>query len=219
MTQEVVLLDLDGTLVESAPGILMSVQHALGALGLPVPEAGALHWVIGPPLRRSFLTLTGGDGALAEQALALYRERYDAGGLFEGAVYDGIFPALEALRASGQRLMLCTAKPRPFAERVVGHFGLAPLMEGIYGSELDGRFDDKGELIAHILQVEGIGAAGMVMVGDRANDTGAAARNGMASVGVTWGYGDAAELLEGGAGVLCHAPADLPGAVAAVRRG
>jgi phosphoglycolate phosphatase-like HAD superfamily hydrolase len=53
--------------------------------------------------------------------------------------------------ADGARLILCTAKPKIFAERVVEHFGFASLLSAVYGPELDGRFDDKGDLIEHLL--------------------------------------------------------------------
>lgn len=68
-----VFLDLDGTLTDPKPGITGAVRHTLKALNLPVPEADALDWVIGPPLDDSFAQLGVPDPA---QALQIYRERY-----------------------------------------------------------------------------------------------------------------------------------------------
>lgn len=213
LSQSFVLVDLDGTLVDSAPGILASFRHALAELGQPVPEAKDLGWVIGPPLRRSFAQLLG-DAELAEQAVTLYRAHYRSDGLFDARVYDGIPQALDRLAEAGHRLILCTAKPWPFAEEVLTHFGLRDAFDAVYGAEFDGRFDDKGELIAHLLTHEGLSAEKGVMVGDRDNDTLSAARNDMASIGVLWGFGDAEELTKGKATALCATPADLPEAVA-----
>jgi phosphoglycolate phosphatase-like HAD superfamily hydrolase len=121
----VVLLDLDGTLTDPASGILSAVRAALVELGRPPPEAAALRWVIGPPLRASFARLLGGTDQV-ETALALYRERYGAGGLFDAELYPGVRAALAAMAGRGWRLWLCTAKPAVYAERIVDHFGLAP---------------------------------------------------------------------------------------------
>lgn len=89
------------------------------------------------------------------------------------------------------------------------HFGFAKYFDGLYGPELDGRFDDKGGLITHLCAQEGFKATRGCMIGDRDNDTIAAGRNDMASIGVLWGYGDVRELNEGGATVLCRYPDEL----------
>lgn len=209
-----ILLDLDGTLVDPAVGILGCYRHALAAIGFEADAADDLRWVIGPPLRKSFAKLFG-ERHDVEEAVRLYRERYSDTGIFEAEVYLGVIDALAALRGAGFRLILCTAKARVFAERIVVHFGFAPHLAGVYGAELDGRFDDKGELIAHILKTEGLDPAAVCMVGDRDNDILAAGRNGAGSIGVLWGYGDAAELTGAGASRLVEAPRDLPAACAA----
>ncbi len=127
--------------------------------------------------------------------------------------YPGIFDALDCLRHSGHRLFLCTAKALPFAEHVIHHFGFSTYFEALFGAELDGRFDDKGELVSHVLTTRGLCSRRGCMVGDRANDTLAARQNFIPSVGVTWGYGSDRELLENGATVLCERVGDLPARV------
>ena len=173
-----ILLDLDGTLIDPAVGILGCYRQVLAALGCPVGPDEDLRWVIGPPSRVSFARLLGGRGDM-EEAVSLYRARYSETGIFEATVYPGVVEALAALRACGCRLLICTSKARPFAERIVAHFGLAPYLTGVYGAELDGRFDDKGDLIAHLLTAEGLVAEVACMVGDREHDMRAAARNGI----------------------------------------
>lgn len=207
-----VLVDLDGTLVDPAPGIIGSFRHALTTLGHPAPPAQDLGWIIGPPLRRSFERQIGAPDQV-EDAVAHYRDVYGVDGLFQATLYDGIVDALTGLKASGYGMYLCTAKPIVFARRITAHFGLDTLFDGQYGADLDGRFDDKGDLIAHILAHEGLDGARGCMIGDRENDTSAAARNAMASVGVLWGYGDSDELTQGGASVLCAHPRDLGGCI------
>lgn len=202
------LLDLDGTLVDPAPGIIGSVRYALAALGSPVGDDVDLRWVIGPPPRVSFARLLG-EGGDPEAALKLYRERYGASGLYDAAPYPDVLAVLEERVRAGDRLILCTGKARVFAQRVVEHFGFAPLLHAVYGPELDGRFDDKGDLIAHILEREALDPDQVCMVGDREHDVHAATRHGIPTIGVLWGYGSEAELTGAGAAALIRQPREL----------
>lgn len=204
----VVLLDLDGTLSDNYPGISRSILHALACLGAADPGEPTLRGCVGPPLRESFARLVPGlDADGVEAALGHYRERYAALGWRENVAYDGIAEALAALAAQGARLFVCTAKPRVFAERIVAHFGFDAHVERVYGPEMDGRFDDKRDLLAHLLATERIDPGSATMVGDRHHDVRAAAANGTRAVGVLWGYGSREELA--GAQRLLARPAEL----------
>src|SRR5262245_12876418 len=203
-----ILVDLDGTLIDPKPGLIGSVQYALRKLGLPVPPAGELLWLIGPPFRVSFPKLFGRPD-LVEEAIGHYRESYVSGAMFDAIVYDGVADALDRLRAAGCRLFVATAKPHYYARPILEHFDLARRFAGIHGPELDGTNDHKGDLIAHIIAREGVLAERAVMIGDREFDVTAAARNGIPTVGVAWGYGTAGELVAAGACALCPAPAGL----------
>jgi phosphoglycolate phosphatase len=203
-----ILVDLDGTIINSGPGIIGSYQHALRCMGVDCPPAEDLTWVVGPPSRRSFPKLLGPDQDV-EEAVRLYREHYGEHGLLNATVYPGMQEALTDLYALPARLFVCTAKPQGFAERIIEHFGLRHLFEQVYGADLEGKFDDKGLLIEHIIGVEQIETSRMVMVGDRANDMLAAGRHAIPAVGALWGYGNEAELTEAGATVLCPSPDDL----------
>jgi phosphoglycolate phosphatase len=207
-----ILVDLDGTIYNSAPGIIESYQHTLQCLGAECPPAEDLNWVVGPPLRRSFPKLIGPDQDV-EDAVSLYREHYWANGLLGGTVYEGMHEALGTLYALPARLFVCTAKPVGSAEKIIEHFGLTDLFERVYGADLEGKFDDKGLLIEHIIGVEQIEPHRMVMIGDRANDMLAAARHAIPAVGALWGYGNEAELMEAGATTLCPSPNNLVGSI------
>ena len=157
--------------------------------------------MIGPPIREGFRQLLDGRGDV-EDAVRRYRERYSEWGLYQAGVYPGVLQALAGHHARGTRLVLCTAKFHGFARRVVDHFGLAPLLSGIYGAELDGRFEDKAELIAHLLKAENLQPDGVCMVGDRKHDVIAAAAHGIPTIGVLWGFGGRDELESAGAAML-----------------
>ena len=132
------LVDLDGTLIDSVEGISNCVRHALGALGTPVPDEATLRSWIGPPLRNSFARIFD-DPRHVEQAISLYRERFDELGWREHQVYAGVGEALGALRDAGHRLAVCTAKIERHAERIVAHLPFAQLFERITGMAMKAK--------------------------------------------------------------------------------
>jgi phosphoglycolate phosphatase len=209
MNIENILFDLDGTLTDSRLGITKSIQYALGKLGKPVPAVGDLLWCIGPDLRESFKKILKSDDDTAETAVTFYREYYKEKGKFENEVYSGIPEVLEELNEQGLNLFVVTSKPYVFAIEIVTHFELLRFFKGVYGSELGGKFVDKGELIAHMLRAEKISAGESVMVGDNSNDIIGAKGNGVCSIGVTYGYGTREELIESGADFIVDSPEEI----------
>ena len=204
-------------MTDPAEGIIGCFRLALETLGRIAPPAAELRWIIGPPLRACFAEALNGEGD-PEETLKIYRARYSTEGLFEAFVYDGVKETLAELRAAGTRLFLCTAKPLVYAERILIHFRLEQHFEGAYGDELGGRFQDKADLIAHILEREGLEADDCCMWGDRKHDVLAAARHGIPTIGALWGYGGADELRTAGAAALCEAPSQVPAAFSALPR-
>ncbi|WP_428540937.1 HAD hydrolase-like protein [Profundibacter sp.] len=199
-----VFLDLDGTLTDPKIGITKSFIYALEKLDLPVPHMDELEWVIGPSLMDSFTRMQVPD---PQVAIDLYRERYTSVGLLENSLYSGIIPALEQLQGADYRMFLATAKPHAYARKITAHFGLTPFLEHEFGPELDGTRNNKGDLLAHALDLTGIDPALSVMVGDRHHDYDAARAVGMKAIAVTWGYGSAEEWAT--ADAVCETPQEL----------
>jgi phosphoglycolate phosphatase len=199
------LWDLDGTLTDPQDGIIRCIQFALEQSGLPVPAHEELLWTIGPPLHESFAKLAPTADAAA--LVAKYRERFGPTGLFENSVFWGIPDLLSQL--GGFRHFLATSKPHVFASQILDHFKLTPHFTRVYGSELDGTRSDKGELIAFLLAQEGIAPADALMIGDRRHDIAGAKKNGLAALGVLWGYGSRDELEQAGANILFETPMEL----------
>lgn len=205
------LIDLDGTLTDSRPGIITSIQHSLAENGLTVPSAENLLWCIGPPILESFSKLVGPDHPhLFEPAVHKYRERYSLVGLFENEVYPEILETLAALADLGHTLHVATSKAEVYARRIIDHFGLAPYFTSVNGSGLDGTRANKAELIAHILREQDIPATEAVMIGDREHDMKGAKANEIPAIGALWGYGTGAELMESGATLCARVPRLLP---------
>jgi len=214
VTTRAVLFDLDGTLTDPKPGITECIRHALGGLGRTPPPAEELLWCIGPPLSASFATLLETtDDALIARSLALYRERFGTVGLYENAVYPGIPEAVAAVRAAGFATFVATSKPHVYARRIVEHFRLDTLFDGVYGSEMDGTRVEKADLIAYALAEERLAPGRVLMIGDRQHDMIGARRCGVRAIGVSYGYGSEAELRAHGAEAIAPAPAAIPALV------
>ena len=210
MTINNIFFDLDGTLTDPKAGITQSIQYALEKLGAPIPSIDELTWCIGPPLLESFpILLKENNPALAKKALALYRERFSTIGKFENDVYPDIPELLEQLNTQGFHLFVATSKPKVFAQDIVEHFDLAQYFRGVYGSELNGEFCDKTELLPHILQQESLSQMTTMMIGDRKHDIVGAKSCQMQSIGVLYGYGSRKELCEAGADYLAMAPLEI----------
>lgn len=211
MRYDVLLWDLDGTLTDPKVGITLSVQQALKRLKYPFPEADRLEWVIGPPLKDSFrILLQTTEIDLVDQAIALYRERYQTIGLYENVVYPGIPELLGRLKEQGCKHLLATSKPRIFAEKILQHFALESYFSVIMGSELNGQFAEKEALIAEVLKKVPAGSRSKtVMIGDRSYDVRGARANQIDVISVGYGYGSIEELQEASPNFIAPSVKDI----------
>jgi len=205
-----VLLDLDGTLIDSHPGILASCLAALRALGHEPDETLDIRRTIGPPLEdmMQILLQSYGDDRVGE-AVAAYRQHYGESGLLGSVPYPGIGKSLEEMKRTGLRIYLATSKRAIFASRILDHLKFAAYFDGIYGSVPSGELDHKPELLAHILSKHSLSPSHSLMVGDRRYDISGAHAVGMRGLGVLWGYGTRDELETAGADQLVDSPAGL----------
>jgi phosphoglycolate phosphatase len=203
-----VLLDLDGTLIDSLPGILASCRAALRALGYEPNENLDISRMIGPPLEDMMRALLQGDDRI-DEAAAAYRRHYGESGLFESVPYPGIGDALAQIQQAGLRIYLATSKREIFARRILEHLELAACFDEIHGSVPGGALDHKPELLAHISSRHNLTPAHCLMVGDRRYDIAGAHAVGMRGLGVLWGYGSRDELETAGADRLVGTTADL----------
>jgi phosphoglycolate phosphatase len=188
--------DLDGTLTNPESGITRCIAHALNSLDRPSPPTDLLRRYIGPPLRGTFAELLGTeDERTINAALAYYRERFVAVGMYENELYPEVPAGLATLRARGHRLWVATSKPAVYARSILEHFNLSFFFQEIYGSELSGERADKGALIAHIIERERLDPSDVCMIGDRAHDVVGGRANNTRTIAVLWGYGSEEELL------------------------
>ena len=186
---QLVIFDLDGTLTDSAQGIVASFRHALGAIGAVVPDGDLVGMIVGPPMHHTLQSM--GLGEQADAAVAAYREDYRTRGWAMNRTFDGIPALLADLRSAGVRLAVATSKAEPTAHRILTHFGLDEHFEVIAGASVDGLRAAKADVIKHALaQLEPLPER-VLMVGDRSHDVEGAAEHGIETVVVGWGYGQA----------------------------
>jgi phosphoglycolate phosphatase len=203
---DAVLLDLDGTLVDSARGILGSLTEAFAEVGLPLPDGGLPHTLLGPPLYRSLPALVGEEAT--PQLLATYRRIYGERGLLQSPAFDGIDELLRDLAAAGIPTAVATSKAEVYAERIVAHRGWTDLFATVCGDTLDADRPTKADVVAEALRRLGDPATA-VMVGDRLHDVLGSRAHGLDCLGAGWGYGEPGELEEAGAVAVFAEVGDL----------
>lgn len=202
-----ILFDLDGTLTDSAEGVINCAQLALSKLNLPIPQRADMQFIVGPPLRDSFLRLGVAEKDV-ETAVEIYRSRYVPTGMFENTPYPGISAMLGALKDASHELYVATAKPEGMATEILEKFCLAGYFNRIFGASMDGTRDTKDAVIAYVLEELGQ-RENFIMIGDTHYDVLGAAAHGIKTIGVSWGYGTVADMKAAGALAIVDSPAQL----------
>lgn len=199
------IFDLDGTLTDSAPGILNCYRHTLSVMGFDEPDN--IMSVLGPPLYDSFAQLCGMNEVQVNEAVRIYRTRYADTGLYENNVYSGIPEMLRQLKNNGKSLLVATSKPEVFAIEILERFRLAEYFDVIGGADINGSRNEKCEVIEYVLDRAGISDRnGILMIGDRYHDINGAKKCGIPCMAVLWGYGSYEELTQHGAEIIANTP-------------
>lgn len=225
MKYNYVLFDLDGTIFESAPGIIKAMQYGLTAVGIEETDFDILHSFIGPPLNvqlQKIYNLSKKDTSFVIQK---FREQYDTQGVFESLPYDGIEDLLQSLKKRNAALAVASSKPWPLVETLLDKFHLTSYFEVITGSipedELKNTaaFDQKISIIKKTLAAlyktdtsvaeNDVQLRSTIMIGNKNYDIFGAKANHISSGGVLWGYGNEKELKDAEADFLFSTPQDL----------
>lgn len=207
MTYDTILFDLDGTLTDSGEGIINCAWYALDHFGIPRPSKEEMRVFVGPPLWDTFLKF-GVPADKTDEAVTVFRSRYIPIGKYENTPYPGIRELLAGLKKQGFRLFVATSKPETTSIDILEHFDLAQYFDRICGADLEGGRNSKSQVISYLLEHTGKEHT-MVMVGDTAFDVLGAAEHGIPTVGVTWGYGENADIQAAGAIAMVDTPQAL----------
>lgn len=198
-----VALDLDGTLLHTAPDLADAANRMLLALGRQaLPEALVMTYVGNGAARLVKRLLTGEmeaepDAAAFEQAQALFFEHYAEVLTRRSAPYPGAMEGVKQLHAAGYKLACITNKPERFTLPLLQAMGMLPYFSLVLsGDSLPRKKPDPLPLL-HMAEMFGVSPAQMVMIGDSSADVGAARAAGCAAIAVSYGYnrGQPADML------------------------
>ncbi len=195
-----VMIDLDGTLLDTVPDLAAAAERMLAALGLPLRTQEDIRSFIGkgiPNLVRRCLQASAGDvraEALQTEALALYQDFYFAESGRRTAVYPGVREGLERFRAMRLRLACVTNKATRFTVPLLEHMGLAPYFELVVSGDTLARKKPDPMQLAHICAAFALAPAQVLLIGDSANDTLAARAAGCPVCCVSYGYSEGGDV-------------------------
>ena len=205
-----ILFDLDGTLNDSKPGIVMGYCHALSVLGYPHPSQAALDMAIGPPLEENFMRfMNTQDKARVAEAAEIYHQFYEREGIRHATLYPHIKTLLKQLHDEKYSLYLATSKIQPHAEIQLETLGIANYFRGAQGATRDGSLRHKVDVIHQAVSRYQLDPKHSLMIGDHKVDILGGKHHGMKTIGVTYGYGTREELLAAKPDALCDQPEQL----------
>lgn len=209
LQQNIVIFDLDGTLTDSAEGVIRSAQHMQEKMGIAKWADEDLKFIVGPPLIKTFIEDFHMNQDDAQRALGFFRERYATVGLFENKVYEGIPQMLDELKKKGKRLAVATSKKEETAVRILKHFQIDGYFEVIGGDNREIGRDTKAKVIDYVLDKMNGKKEEAIMVGDRKFDVEGAHLVGLPCIAVEFGYGDRGEFEAYGADYIGATPQDV----------
>lgn len=189
-----ILLDLDGTILDSGSGIMKSIQYVLDHFSMYHEPEEKLRKFIGPALIDSFMNFYGFSKEKAEEAVEYFRDYYPEKGMFDAFIYPGMRECIEKMAGDGKKLVLLTSKPIFFASQILQHFGLSDYFFMEIGPDLSEQSSDKTRLIEKALREGNFLKEDCLMVGDTKYDILAAKDVGIDSVAALYGYGEVEEI-------------------------
>ena len=204
-----ILFDLDGTIIEPQEGIINSVSFALNKMGIQEKDVDLLKKFIGPPLIDSFKRYYNLDNPKANEAIKYYREYFLLKGINENSLYVNIDTLLNSLYLKNKNLFIATSKPTVFAKQIIKNYKLDNLFQQIIGSNLDNTRKNKDEIINFVLSKNQLSKSESIMIGDRSYDIIGANKNGIKSIGVTYGHGNEKELKDARANYIVNTVEEL----------
>lgn len=201
-----VIFDLDGTLVDSAPDLQASLNRLMARYGLapfPLPEVTAM---IGDGARALVQKAFATRGTMfTEAAVKSFLADYEPNSAVLTRPYPGMVETLEVFGREGWQRAICTNKPIAATWALLNALHLGEHFELVLGGDsLPVKKPDPGH-VRGVLEELGVDPLDATMIGDHQNDIRAAAGAGVRSVFAAWGYGDGT-----GADLSCATPAGLP---------
>ena len=200
---KLIILDFDGTLADTQPLILRSLQGTIAELGLPSRTDAECASIIGLPLKECFVKLVNADDTLAERCCEVYRRLFDEYN-HPGTVtlFPHVEETLHELHRRGLQLAICSSRARATLDRFVLTFGFEQLVQAVVSSDDVQRGKPYPDPALRVLELTGCKAEEALMVGDASYDILMGRAAGCHTCGVTYGNQTAAQLRDAGADYL-----------------
>lgn len=195
-----ILFDLDGTITDSAPGIIGRLSRTLNALGRAVPDPDELAHFVGPPILEGFKIVAGMNEKEAREALVVYRSLVAEESPHDDSVtFPGMVGLIRFINKAGIPVALTTSKAERQANRILEHLELHNQFSVVVGASDDETRSSKADVIAEALgrlRAKGISVENLVLVGDRIHDVEGAHDHNIPTIMVEWGYGSPSEAAD-----------------------
>jgi phosphoglycolate phosphatase len=186
---DLVVFDLDGTILDTSEGLLSALKFSISEFGYPIPTKKVLDTFIGPPVQDSFSKTYGVNGETLKKMADLFRDRYKNEDLLLASPYEGIYQVLQTILNLGIRIAIATYKREDYAIKLLRHFSFDNYACVMHGSDFAGSMK-KRDIIQICISEVGIEDFNRVlMIGDTCHDAEGADNLGIDFVGVTYGFG------------------------------
>jgi phosphoglycolate phosphatase len=195
------LLDLDGTLVDTVPDIAAALNRLMATRSLSSFNNAEVAAMVGDGVAVLVARAFAARGLEPDaEALAAFAADYEAHVAVESRLFPGVRPVLDGLAQEGWQFAVCTNKPERAARTLLQALGILPLLQAIGGGDsFPVRKPDPAHLLATLARA--CGEAGRaVVLGDHRNDVTAARQASMPCIFASWGYG-APAMAEGSVAV------------------
>ncbi|MDR3392975.1 MAG: HAD family hydrolase [Sulfuriferula sp.] len=188
---DVLVFDFDGTLIDSAPGILDAFAAALRETGVAPCVALDVN-LIGPPLTETLMRLGGSDDpALVSALTEKFKHHYDSHGVATTAAYAGVDAMLDSFVAHGIELHIATNKRLSVTHAILEQLGWTERFASVYALDMVApRLPGKAQLLSKQIGELNLDKTRTAYIGDKREDGHAAGDNGLKFYYASWGYGD-----------------------------
>lgn len=205
-----IILDFDGTLADTQPLILRSLQGTIAELGLPSRTDAECASIIGLPLKECFVQLLDADDCLAERCCEVYRRLFDEYN-YPGTVtlFPHVEETLHELHHRGMQLAICSSRARATLDRFVQTFGFNKMVQAVVSADDVLRGKPYPDPTLRVLEITGSSPNETLMVGDATYDIMMGRAAGCPTCGVTYGNQTESQLREAGADYLINDFQDL----------
>lgn len=186
---QLIIFDVDGTLLDTTEGIAQAIQYTILQKGLPMIDHNKILEFIGPPIQNSFHKFYGLEGNELQETADIFRKYYKEQSLLLAKPYEGIFPLLDALKRSNKVIAVATYKREDYARKLLKYFGFHRYSSLLYGADNENKLN-KADIIHKCMENSSVHTRDSVlMIGDSEHDAFGAKGIGIDFLGVTYGFG------------------------------